>query len=142
METAFIKQVEYLKKRDWLRAFLFNKNRIPIVYEYAQKTSEKKTSSLSVRTKDEIESNSIIGYATNIRKDGTDVICDVELISANSLSNNFTGIIDNYVLKVNGRCKGGEPKYDIVRFIVYDKEFKRKVDEMYARRIQEPKEDQ
>ena len=51
------------------------------------------------------------------------------------------GVIDNYVIKVTGRNKDGEPKYDIVRFIVYDKEFKRKVDQEYAKRIQESKEE-
>ena len=141
MAIAFIKQVEYLKQRNWLNAFLSNDKKIPVVYEYAQKTSSSQLSSRPVRVKDEIKSGTVIGYASNIHRDGDGVICDVDLIELNKLSDNFMGVIDNYVIKVTGRNKDGEPKYDIVRFIVYDKEFKRKVDQEYAKRIQESKEE-
>lgn len=142
MKTAFIKQVEYLKKRNWLHAFLSNKEKIPIVYEYAQKASSAKLASASIRTKDEIESSSIIGYASNIHRDGDNVICNVDLLPLNTLSEHFMGVIDNYVIKITGRNKDGEPNYDIVRFIVYDKNFKRKVDQSYARQFQESAEQQ
>ena len=142
MTMAFIKQADYLKKRNWLHAFLSNNKKIPIVYEYAQKTSSMKLASAPVRTKDEIEPSSIIGQASNIHQDGDNIVCDVELLPLNTLSEHFTGVIDNYVIKVIGRNKDGEPNYDIVRFIVYDKNFKRKVDESYAKRIQESAEQQ
>ena len=137
MAMAFIKQVEYLKKRNWLQTFLTNNKRIPIVYEYAQQASSMKTTAPPVRTKDVIEPSSIIGYASNIHRDGDNVVCDVELVSLNKLSDHFMGVIDNYVIKITGRNKDGEPNYDIVRFIVYDKNFKRKVDEDCDKRIQQ-----
>ena len=75
----------------------------------------------------------VIGSATNVRVDSNGhLICDVRLNPFNTLTENFTGVIDNYGISVNS-IKGignKSPKltYKVKHFIVYDKKKKAEVD--------------
>lgn len=116
-DQVLIRSTEYLKDRNLLDIFLETTRPIPIYYQYGQKSS-------AVQLPD----TNIIGYASNIRESMNTVVCSVEIMDYKSLSSNFMGLIDNYTLKTL-RGKDDKHDYEIVRFIVYDKELKRKVDE-------------
>lgn len=116
-DQVLIRSSEYLKDRNLLDIFLETTRPIPIYYQYGQKSSA-----------EQLPDENIIGYASNIRESMDTIVCSVEIMDYKSLSSNFMGLIDNYTLKTL-RGKDVKHDYEIVRFIVYDKELKRKVDE-------------
>lgn len=116
-DQVLIRSSEYLKDRNLLDIFLETTGPIPIYYQYGQKSSA-----------EQLPDENIIGYASNIRESMDTIVCSVEIMDYKSLSSNFMGLIDNYTLKTL-RGKDVKHDYEIVRFIVYDKELKRKVDE-------------
>ena len=72
----------------------------------------------------------LIGKAYNIREEDGMIICDVIIDVMKNKSKNFMGLIDNYTLKtIKNSQRLDVNNYEIVRFLVYDKDFKRKVDE-------------
>lgn len=126
---VLIRSVAYLDKRDksLVNSFLARKEKIPIYYHYCQ------TDTPPVN----LNENNLIGYATNLHVDNGLLLCDVEIIHLLKLANNFDGTIDNFVLSIN---RQSDNFYTIDKFIVYDKEFKRKVDAKMNERVNEFKE--
>lgn len=118
MYTAIVRSAEHLKDRGILDVFLNHKTKVPIYYQYCQTANPKKT----------VDEDNIIGYARNIRKEGHNIVCDVDLFVVNPLSANFESVIDNYTLTAIRSNGSNLTNYSIVRFNVYNKEFKRKVD--------------
>lgn len=122
LTKALIREAEYLKTRGLYDLFVNTKkqNEIPIYYQYNQTTI----------TKPSLPEKDLIGFASNIREEDGMVICDVILSPVKNKSKNFMGIIDNYTLKtIKNNQRLDADNYEIVRFLVYDKDFKRKVDE-------------
>lgn len=120
-----IRTSEYLKKREVYDVILSAKDReIPLYYQYAQTTI----------TQSRLPEQYKIGTATNIRDENGVVYCDVTLNDLLSLSTHFDNVIDNYTLKTNKSKRNSDMDYELVRFVVYDKEFKRKVDEEIVKR--------
>lgn len=114
---ALIRSTQYLSDRGLLDVMLHTENQIPIYYQYNQ------PSSFQV-----IPEKNLIGYASNIREEKGMVICTVTLDDMKSASSNFMGLIDNYTVKTK-KTTSSDVSYELIRFVVYDKEFKRKVDE-------------
>lgn len=123
INNVVIRSASYLKKREIYDVIMNAKNdNIPIFYQYNQLSN--------VQSK--LPDQHIIGRTKNIKDVDGIVCCDIELYDTLTLSSNFCNIIDNYTLKT---CKDNNSNhdYELVRFIVYDKEFKRKVDEEIVR---------
>ena len=110
-----IRSIQYLSNhKDALTALKSITGRIPIYYQYCQKRMP-----LS-----KIPEENKIGEAKNVRVDGDMLVCDVVLFDLNKYASQFDNKIDNYVMAVNKATDG----YDVHRFIIYNKDFKRKVD--------------
>lgn len=112
-----IRSVEYLNSKDvaLVGSFLAsNKSKIPIYYQYCQ----------SKKPNEKIDEECRIGYATNFKVFNDDVVCDVQLNPLHVMAHHFCGVIDNYT--VNVRDVDGTLKLVITRFIIYNKDFKRR----------------
>lgn len=119
INNVLIRTSEYLNERGLLELFLSTDKEIPLYYQYNQ--TSKTVRSLPEKDK--------IGVVTNIREIEDMVICTVQLDDMKIKSQNFMGLIDNYTLKTI-KDNLDQQNYEIVRFVIYDKDFKRKVDEM------------
>lgn len=112
-----IRSSEYLKNRGLYDVMVNTTREIPLFYQYCKTTV----------TSGKLPEKNIIGYIRNIREEEGNVVCTVILDDYKTLSKNFIGVIDNYTLKT---FKGNSDQdYELIRFVVYDKEFKERVDE-------------
>ncbi len=122
LTKAMIREADYLKTRGLYDLFVNTKkeNEIPIYYQYGQTTI----------TKPILPEKDRIGFASNIREEDGMIICDVKLNPVKNKTKHFMGIIDNYTLKTTkGNKRLDVSDYEIVRFVIYDRDLKRKVDE-------------
>lgn len=110
-----IRKVKYLNGKPGVLQALKNVSRpIPLFYQYSQQKLPP--------TK--IDERYQVGVAKNIRISGDDVVCDVVITDTNVYASQFDYKIDNYTLKP---IKDGK-HYEVCRFVIYNKDFKRKVD--------------
>ena len=119
--NVVIRSIDYLRERDLESAFLDVTNRgkrYPLYYQYCQKSRVVEPDALD-----------LIGYVYNIHLDkSNNVVCNVMYNPLLTISANIGDVIDNYVVKINQSNKR-RIKYELVRFVVYNKEFKKKVEE-------------
>lgn len=119
--SVLIRSLDYLRDREIDSVFIndeYKDKKYPLYYQYCQKNRVV-----------EPDVSDLIGYVKNIHVDeNNNVVCDVEWnpILANSV--HLMGVIDNYVIKHN-KDKKGNVNYELVRFVVYNKDFKKKVEE-------------
>ena len=123
--SVLIRSLDYLRDRDIDSVFIdkkYENKKYPLYYQYCQKNRVV-----------EPDVSDLIGYVTNIRVDENDnVVCDVEWNPLLSNSIHIMGVIDNYVIKHN-KDKRGNINYELIRFVVYNKDFKQKVEEKIMR---------
>ena len=119
VEDVFIRTVKYLTTKDESLVGMFlnaSDKMVPVYYEYAQKA----------KATEAISDNDKIGHATNFHivdgEDGGYVACDVYINPLHPATHNFTNTLDNYGVSF----KDGE--YNLIRFTIYNKAFKEKVD--------------
>lgn len=117
--SVTIRTLKYLRLNKIYDVFIQSSDKqIPLYYQYNQTRLAKSS----------LPAEDIIGYVTNIRVKGPDMVCDVYLDDMKSKASNFIGIIDNYTMKIiKDKDTKKDLNYEIVRFVVYDKDFKRKV---------------
>lgn len=127
-KDILIRSVAYLNNNDkeLVSSFLARKEKVPIYYQYCQSTAD---------TAVDLPQDNLLGYATNLHVDNGMLLCDVEIIHLLKLANNFDGSIDNYVLSINR--SGDKSAYCIDKFIVYDRNFKKKVEDKMEERMNE-----
>lgn len=120
VSKALIREAEYLKTRGIYDLFINTNREIPVYYQYNQ----------TMLTRTSLPDKDLIGKAYNIREEDGMIVCDIILDIMKNKSKNFMGLIDNYTLKtIKDNQRLDVDNYEIVRFLVYDKDFKRKVDE-------------
>lgn len=97
---------------------------IPIYYQYCQETQSSGLVS---------DDTMFIGKAKEIREnqDG-DIVCTVIINDALRLANHFQGVIDNFKISI-APDEYGNMKPKLLQLIIYDKDFKKAVDEKMAR---------
>lgn len=97
---------------------------IPIYYQYCQETQSSGLVS---------DDNMFIGKAKEIREnqDG-DIVCTVIINDALRLANHFQGVIDNFKISI-APDEYGNMKPKLLQLIIYDKDFKKAVDEKVAK---------
>lgn len=123
VEDVLIRTISYLVSKDeaLIDMFLDSTDReIPIYYEYSQKAQAKM----------EMNPNDIIGYATNFHivdtdnsSDGNYMAADVYINPLHPATHNFTNTLDNYGVSFKDGAY-----YELIRFTIYNKAFKEKVD--------------
>ena len=116
-----IRTVDYLEHQNMIDAFRGIEDKtFNLYYQYNQ------LHNVNSRLPEE----DMIGIVKNVRESDGSIVCDVVLDDMRNKSSNFMGIIDNYTLKcIKDNDDDSNVNYELVRFIVYDKEFKRKVDD-------------
>lgn len=132
-KKVFIRTIKSIEdKNDPLLYELFTQQQhninkpIPIVYQYSQ--------TYPIVKKPSESPEDIIGEVTSIYNDGTRIYCDATIYDQLSKAIHFNNVIDNYTIMVKNNKD--DKMYKLVRFVIYDKEFKRKVDdEICAKKI-------
>lgn len=125
VEKVFVRSIEsILTKKDAMYEELFlgdnGEMDIPLVYQYSQK-------SVNPRNVD-IDPNDIIGKVVALYHDEQNIYCDVLINDVSAKASHFDNVIDNFTVKVDKDGKRNK-SYEFIQFIIYDKDFKRKVDE-------------
>lgn len=97
---------------------------IPIYYQYCQETQSSGLVS---------DDNMFIGKAKEIREnpDG-DIVCTVIINDVLKLASHFQGVIDNFKVSI-APDEYGNMKPKLLQLIIYDKDFKKAVDEKMAK---------
>lgn len=125
IKKVFIRSIPSIEmKKDKLYTDLFMTTHddlnIPLVYQYAQESTSPKTVS--------INEDNVIGRVIAIYHDNNAVFCDVVLNDVLEKSTHFNKVIDNFTIKIT-KDRERTIGYEFVQFIIYNKNFKRKVDE-------------
>ena len=98
---------------------IHNKVEVPIYYQYGQAATPKLVE----------EKEYYMGKASNIRWNEYDqLVCDVTINMSLPVADNYTGIIDNFIIPVIKDDQGNMLPM-LSQFIIYDKQFKKAVDE-------------
>lgn len=135
-DTIIIRSKEHLYRihPDLVKWFCAINNKIPLVLENSGLTNDQ-LKCLTLKEQEEYQKNNftnIIGYASNFRKDKINVLCDIELNAFSNLVSHWNHKVDNFLVIPE--------KKEIVRLVIYNKDFINKVNKKIERFKKEAKE--